>query len=375
MPVELLLTADDRATKLVKLPVEIWYGGDRYRLPRAARQARRERSRQSRRRLSGHRPVERFLAGTGHRHALTAPSPSPGNVMRLRVLLLLLGLQPLSLVAQQPASVPGSLLPSEPGDSSPFRRLPLPEPSAVRSADGAPGQGYWQQRADYVIRATLDTATRTLRGEETITYTNNSPDTLRFVWLQLDQNLFSETSRGNALFGAPPASSPAARAPGATSAAVPAGIRLLKVAQPASGTTRGKASSPAAELKYLVNGTVMRVDLAQPPRAQGKAAARARLVFPVSRQPQPDGGRRRRRESDLRGSAVVSTSRGVRRRPRMEYRAVLRTGRVLSRVRQLRRQDHRARRHARRGYGHAAQSRRSPHGGPARPSGSCPHRG
>jgi hypothetical protein len=114
--------------------------------------------------------------------------------MRSRFALLLLGLLPVRLEAQQPSSAPGALLPSEPGDSSPFRRLDLAPPSAVRAANGAPGAGYWQQRADYVISATLDTAGRTVRGEETITYTNNSPDTLRFVWLHVDQNLFTTTS-------------------------------------------------------------------------------------------------------------------------------------------------------------------------------------
>ncbi len=205
--------------------------------------------------------------------------------MRLRSLLLLLGLQPLSLAAQEPASVPGGRLPSEPGDSSPFRRLALPEPSALRSADGAPGQGYWQQRADYVIRATLDTSSRALRGEETITYTNNSPDTLRFVWLQLDQNLFADTSRGAALFGPAPGSPPAAPARRASTTAVPAGVRLLKVAQPGAITARGKASAPASDLKYLVNGTVMRVDLLRPLAPKAKQQLEIAWSFPFPANP------------------------------------------------------------------------------------------
>ena len=56
-------------------------------------------------------------------------------------------------------------------DSSPFRALPLPAPTAVRSASGAPGRGYWQQRADYTLEATLDTATNILRGKGKIVWT------------------------------------------------------------------------------------------------------------------------------------------------------------------------------------------------------------
>ena len=133
--------------------------------------------------------------------------------MRSSLALLVLGLLPFQLGAQEPTSASNALLPSEPGDSSPFRRLDLAPPSAVRAADGAPGAGYWQQRADYVISATLDTAGRSVRGEETITYTNNSPDTLRYVWLQVDQNLFTPTSRGTVMFGTLPGSSPSAAGP------------------------------------------------------------------------------------------------------------------------------------------------------------------
>src|SRR5688572_33110156 len=84
-------------------------------------------------------------------------------------------------------------------DSSPFRPLPLPPPTAVRSASGAPGRGYWQQRADYTLEATLDTATNVLRGRGRIYYVNRSPDPLPFVWLQLDQNLFAPGSVAGAL--------------------------------------------------------------------------------------------------------------------------------------------------------------------------------
>ena len=73
-----------------------------------------------------------------------------------------------------------------------------------RGANGLPGPDYWQNRADYRLRVALDPATRTISGTATITYTNNSPDTLDVLWLQLDQNLYRVGSRsGLALGGVP----------------------------------------------------------------------------------------------------------------------------------------------------------------------------
>ncbi|HZW69789.1 MAG TPA: M1 family peptidase, partial [Hanamia sp.] len=67
-----------------------------------------------------------------------------------------------------------------------------------RSADGAPGPRYWQNAASYNIHATLDEKDTVLKGDVTINYTNNSPDELKYLWLQLDQNLFEPDSRGAA---------------------------------------------------------------------------------------------------------------------------------------------------------------------------------
>ncbi len=89
-----------------------------------------------------------------------------------------------------------SALPAQVGDTSPFRRLALPTPTLLREGSGNPGPRYWQQRADYTIRVSLDTATHVVAGSETIRYTNNSPDTLRYLWLQLDQNIYRANSRG-----------------------------------------------------------------------------------------------------------------------------------------------------------------------------------
>lgn len=79
-------------------------------------------------------------------------------------------------------------------DSSPFRPLTLPSPNDYRSASGAPGARYWQNRADYRIDATLDTATHQIRARAVIRYSNESPDSLPFLWLQLDQDIFAAQS-------------------------------------------------------------------------------------------------------------------------------------------------------------------------------------
>lgn len=68
--------------------------------------------------------------------------------------------------------------------------------TAYRSASGRPGPLYWQNRADYQIKATLDPATRKLSGEETITYTNHSPEELDVLWLQVEQNRYRHDARG-----------------------------------------------------------------------------------------------------------------------------------------------------------------------------------
>ena len=66
-----------------------------------------------------------------------------------------------------------------------------------RSASGAPGPKYWQNRADYILKATIDTNSNLLTGIEDIQYTNNSPDALSSIWLQLDQNIYREDARSN----------------------------------------------------------------------------------------------------------------------------------------------------------------------------------
>jgi len=141
-------------------------------------------------------------------------------------------------------------------DTSVFRPLFAAFPNAYRTASGMPGPLYWQQRADYVIKASLDPATQTITGAETIKYTNNSPDTLRFLWLQLDMNLGSRKTRFSPLdhFFFPEDST---FHMGAT-------IEQVQAMRPAPG---GKTR--ATTLTWWLNSTMMRVDLDRPLAPKG----------------------------------------------------------------------------------------------------------
>src|SRR5688572_16588684 len=79
----------------------------------------------------------------------------------------------------------------------------LPTPNEQRTASGAPGRGYWQQRADYVISVELDDTRQRLSASETITYFNNSPDQLSYLWVQLDQNIWAKDSENLSTLTAP----------------------------------------------------------------------------------------------------------------------------------------------------------------------------
>ena len=135
-----------------------------------------------------------------------------------------------------------------------FAPLALPEPaSRYRSASGAPGPDYWQNRADYVIAARLDPKTKTLSGVVTITYTNNSPDALDALWLQLEQNIYRRDARAGV-------------ASGRTRTQFTDGDVLDSVEIDAGGTF--------VAAKYLVSDTRLQVRL---PAALGPAGRRTRL--------------------------------------------------------------------------------------------------
>ena len=128
-----------------------------------------------------------------------------------------------------------------------FAPLNLPPGTSYRSGSGMPGPRYFQQRADYDLHGTLDTAAKTLRGEMTLRYTNHSPDTLRFVWFQTEQNAFKAGSLNSFVF-------PADSRFGARN------FEGGNVFDRFNEVHAGKK----APLKLRVEGTVTKVDLAAP---------------------------------------------------------------------------------------------------------------
>jgi len=160
-------------------------------------------------------------------------------------------------------------------DSSPFRALPLPAANRVRSASGPPGLDYWQQRADYVIRATLDTAGSVIRGTERIHYANHSPDTLTFVWVQIEQNIFAQNSITYTL-NQPPLHFAGGAVFDFTGKGFIGGITIERFA------TAGK------ELRRTAYGTMMRVELSRPLPPRGVIDFDVAWHFPV---PPYGGGR------------------------------------------------------------------------------------
>lgn len=131
----------------------------------------------------------------------------------------------------------------------------LPTPNEYRSGSGAPGPRYWQQRADYKIKAELDDNTQRITGSETITYHNNSPDVLTYLWLQVDQNIYEKNSMSA----------------NTQTNFVKDSADTRKMAQDLGlfdfdGGFKIKSVRDAAgnSLLYKINYTMMRVDLAQP---------------------------------------------------------------------------------------------------------------
>ncbi len=155
-----------------------------------------------------------------------------------------------------------------------FRQLDedLPTPNTYRTAGGEPGHEYWQQKVDYDIDVTLDENARRLSGRASITYTNNSPDTLRFLWLQLDQNRFRSDSlaeRSGAFADQSLRGVPARDWEGT----VPPAISLTELRRRQFmedhelGYEIGTVTdSRGRTLAHTIVGTLMRIDLAEPLR-------------------------------------------------------------------------------------------------------------
>jgi hypothetical protein len=147
----------------------------------------------------------------------------------------------------------------------------LPDPNNYRNIDGAPGPQYWQQRCDYDIECTLDVNNLRLNGSENITYVNQSPQPLRYLWLQLDENqhaadnpnqVFDPTSINNAM------SENQMRGLEPGKGKDKFGCKIEEVAD-----ANGKA------LKYSINQTMMRIELPEPLKPGGSFAFRVKWHY------------------------------------------------------------------------------------------------
>ena len=129
----------------------------------------------------------------------------------------------------------------------------------TRSASGQPGFEYWQNRADYQLSVKLDETNNEIAGTSTVSYTNNSPDKMTFLWMHLDQNLFKDDSRGNALVPITGSRN------GGQGQSFDGGFKIKSVKILVST----KGVSTEKEVKYVINDTRMQVFLPQELNSKG----------------------------------------------------------------------------------------------------------
>jgi len=137
-----------------------------------------------------------------------------------------------------------------------FRQLEeiLPTPNEYRAASGAPGHRYWQQKVDYDIKVEIDDVNQRCIGAEKITYKNNSPDTLTYLWLQLDQNIFEPGSDSNLTM----------TGPSMTRMSYDAALALMRDPFPGGYKIASVKDATGAPLPYTIVKTMMRIDLKKP---------------------------------------------------------------------------------------------------------------
>ena len=148
-----------------------------------------------------------------------------------------------------------TLLAQENTNQNPFKQLgpELPTANSYRSAAGAPGHAYWQQQADYQMDIVLDDDKQTITGSEEITYHNNSPEPLRYLWIQLDQNMRAQDSDTYLIRQS------------AISDRTSAG-RLMRMESEFDGGFKVTSVTDAEgqPLAHTINKTMMRIDLPEP---------------------------------------------------------------------------------------------------------------
>lgn len=132
----------------------------------------------------------------------------------------------------------------------------LPTPNEYRTASGAPGPKYWQQRADYDIVCELDEPNLTLKGKETVSYFNNSPDMLTYIWLQLDENQHDPSSQS--------VSFNESKMKDSMTTAELKSFENKKMLEGFGDKIEKITDALGAPLKYTINQTMMRVELPTP---------------------------------------------------------------------------------------------------------------
>ncbi|MGV3504870.1 MAG: M1 family metallopeptidase [Adhaeribacter sp.] len=170
--------------------------------------------------------------------------------MNHRLLMLFCGLGLSATVSAQQGNNPGS------NHGNKFEQLGtlIQDPNVYRAASGAPGHKYWQQRADYDIQVELDEEKQRITGTESVTYYNNSPDPLRYLWLQLDENEHDPKSDNQRFDASQMKEKMSVKdIQQIIGHSEDLGVKIKKVAD-----ANGKA------LKYTINQTMMRLELPQP---------------------------------------------------------------------------------------------------------------
>ncbi|MES2808389.1 MAG: M1 family peptidase, partial [Bacteroidota bacterium] len=172
--------------------------------------------------------------------------------MKLLFTAMLLAAATTATLAQNIQNNPGS------NHGNKFEQLGtiLTTPNEQRTASGAPGNKYWQQRADYNIKCELDEKNLKLTGTETVTYFNNSPDELTYIWIQLDEN--EHNNKKNAAYPNSTTMPKGSTVPGLELITA----RDFNAADNGNGVVINKLTDALGnKLKYTVNKTMMRIDL------------------------------------------------------------------------------------------------------------------
>ncbi|MFN3346072.1 MAG: M1 family metallopeptidase [Chloroherpetonaceae bacterium] len=162
----------------------------------------------------------------------------------------------------EPIQIGGKRVPFE--NESMFRRFDWTL-SPYRTGSGAPSHLYWQNRADYVISAKIDTVEHGLSGKETITYTNNSPDTLYYVWVQLDQNLSNPKMRPRLIKQADDPTEPSLfRSSEFDGGMEITDVEVITLQSVKKGKRVVSSKKTKTKAKFKINDTMMRIDLPEP---------------------------------------------------------------------------------------------------------------